>query len=87
MAEIVPVLLRRAAAAKLCGVSGRTFDKLVRAGTMPDPVELDPLSRKYWHRGQIMAALDKAAGIKPEKTHDLEARVRRAWRENPNAGF
>jgi len=85
--DMEPVLLCRSAAAKLCGVSWRTFDKMVKQGTMPDPVDLEPLSRKYWHRGQILAALDRAAGIKPEKGSDREERRNRYLRGNPNAGL
>lgn len=82
-----PILLCRSAAARLCGVSPKTFDKLVRAGTMPGPVELEPLARRYWHRGQVQDALDKAAGIVKEARNDREARRQRHLRENPQAGL
>jgi len=51
----------RKEAASYVGVSPTHFDKLVRAGTMPQPVEF--LGRKVWDRAALDRVLDGLSGI------------------------
>ena len=55
----------RKEAASYIGVSPPTFDKLVRAGTMPAPIEL--LGRKVWDVRAVDRVLDAESGINPDQ--------------------
>ena len=51
----------RKEAASYVGVSPTTFDKLVRRGVMPRPVEF--LGRKVWDRNALDRVLDDLSGV------------------------
>lgn len=51
----------RKEAASYVGVSPTHFDKLVRAGAMPQPVRF--LGRKIWDRAALDRVLDDLSGI------------------------
>jgi predicted DNA-binding transcriptional regulator AlpA len=51
---IVPYAVSRETAAELLGISAGTFDKLVKAGKLPEPREVE--SRILWDSAEIRAA-------------------------------
>ena len=51
---IIPFAVSRDTGAALLGISGGTFDKLVRAGKLPEPREVE--SRILWDAKEIEAA-------------------------------
>lgn len=52
----------RKEAASYIGVSIGSFDKLVRTGKLPKPIEL--LGRKIWDRVALDQAMDHLSGVK-----------------------
>jgi hypothetical protein len=58
------MLLSAEMAAAYCGVSRRSFDDLVKVGTLPKPIPLKgrrglPFGRKLWHRASLDSVLGK----------------------------
>ena len=51
----------RREAADIVGVSPTFFDRLVREGTMPQPIAIH--GRKIWHRIQVEKAFDALTGM------------------------
>jgi predicted DNA-binding transcriptional regulator AlpA len=53
-----PALLGAEQAAAYCGISRRSFESLVKSGSLPKAVKL-PLRRKLWHRASLDSVLGK----------------------------
>jgi predicted DNA-binding transcriptional regulator AlpA len=73
--ENAPRLLTRKQAAAYCGASVPTFDKWVRAGTLPGAVSI--INR--WDKKAIDAALDKRSGIADASNGDHWAQMKREF--------
>lgn len=79
-----PRVLLGTEAATYCGLKKRSFDKYVRAGSLPSPL---PLGKPHkWDRKMLDVALDHLSGIELAKTPDnAEQAARRGLDEYQNA--
>jgi excisionase family DNA binding protein len=65
MAHDDDVLLNKTQLAELLGVSRRTVDRMVAAGTAP-PVTLLPSGRRRWRKGDVRQWLAEHRAPEPE---------------------
>lgn len=77
-----PALLGAELAAAYCGMSRRSFDELVKAGTLPKPVDLKRkgglrFGKNLWHRASLDSVLGKGG------VDDWQSR-KAAWERRQN---
>lgn len=63
---LVPIFLRRSAAAAFWGVSESTFDRMVEEGHAPRPIRFGKIV--LWHRPSLVSAAARMSGAKPDET-------------------
>ena len=62
--QVIPVGLRREAAAAYWSVSPSAFDKLVRSGFAPEPIPNLPIGIRLWDRRQLDERFSELSGFR-----------------------